>query len=217
MNWSLFGLGRRMFEENLYDAIPSITELFLLSFHSWAVEGSVFLLVQKHWRSWHHHSPLQGGMPWDSAGSFNSLCQWIYIFFFPYCSSWLFLLCGRWVCEPTMSLWLSSQCSLWKAAGQVGGPSCPSGAPLMSQCLSMGLRGHVHKAVQSHLFMARDTHFESGWASFAKILSKLWGSGEFCLFFQACWVVWGFGFVWLSQCWFLFRPSGNQNYHWFHK
>lgn len=53
-------------------------------------------------------------------------------------------------------------CSLWKAAGQVGGPSCPSGAPLMSQCLSMGLRGHVHKAVQSHLFMARDTNFESG-------------------------------------------------------
>lgn len=28
MSWSLFGLGRRMFEENLYDATPSIIELF---------------------------------------------------------------------------------------------------------------------------------------------------------------------------------------------
>lgn len=81
MSWSLFGLGRRMFEENLYDAIPPIIELFLQSFHSWAGEGSVFLLVPKPWRSWHHHSPLQDGMPWDSAGSFISLCQWIYIFF----------------------------------------------------------------------------------------------------------------------------------------
>lgn len=44
MSWSLFGLGRRMFEENLYDAIPSIIELFLYNlqpFLSLAVEGSV--------------------------------------------------------------------------------------------------------------------------------------------------------------------------------
>lgn len=149
-----------------------------------------------------------------------------FIFFFSYCYSWLFVLCGRSVAGiQSVSPALVSRsaasapcgCSLWKAAGQVGGPSCPSGAPLMSQCLSMGLRGHVHKAVQSHLFMARDTNFESGWASFAKILSKLWKSGEFCLFFQACWVIWGFTFVWLSLCWVLFCPrrSGNQNYHWF--
>lgn len=51
MSWSLFELGRRMFEENLYDAIPSIIELFLYNLHSFgslAVEGSVFLLVKKH-------------------------------------------------------------------------------------------------------------------------------------------------------------------------
>lgn len=56
MSRFLFGLGRRMFEENLYDAIPSIIELLLYnlqSFRSLAVEGSVFLLVRKHWRSWH--------------------------------------------------------------------------------------------------------------------------------------------------------------------
>lgn len=56
MSWFLFGLGRRVFEENLYDAIPSIIELLLYnlqSFRSLAVEGSVFLLVRKHWRSWH--------------------------------------------------------------------------------------------------------------------------------------------------------------------
>lgn len=55
MSWFLFGLGRRMFEENLYDAIPSVIELFLsnsLSFRSLAVEGSVFLLF-KPWRCWH--------------------------------------------------------------------------------------------------------------------------------------------------------------------
>lgn len=57
MSWFLFGLGRRMFEENLYDAIPSIIELFLYNlqpFSSLAVEGSVFLLVKKQWRCWHH-------------------------------------------------------------------------------------------------------------------------------------------------------------------
>lgn len=65
-----------------------------------------------------------------------------------------------WVCGSAGSA--PCGCSLWKAAGQVGGPWCPSGAPLMSPCLSMGLRGHVHRAVQPHLGMARDTNFESG-------------------------------------------------------
>lgn len=40
------------------------------------------------------------------------------------------------------------------AAGQGGGPSCPSGAPLVSQGLS------VPKSLQSHLSMARDTVLE---------------------------------------------------------
>lgn len=68
MSWSLFGLGRRMFEENLYDAIPSIIELFLYnlqSFGSLAVEGSVFLLVKKHRRSWHQS---QSSPRWNALG-----------------------------------------------------------------------------------------------------------------------------------------------------
>lgn len=62
MSWSLFGLGRRMFEENLDDAIPSIIELFLSNL---AVEGSVFLLVKKPWRSWHQS---QSSPRWNALG-----------------------------------------------------------------------------------------------------------------------------------------------------
>lgn len=172
MSWSLFGLGRRMFEENLYDAIPSIIELFLYnlqSFGSLAVEGSVFLLVKKAQEMLASVTVLS---KMECLGfQLGYLIRLVsgFILFFSYCSSWLFPLCGRsvagmvWRC--TMSLWTSRQCSLWmfpvesSRPGGVGGPWCPSGAPLMSQCLSMGLRGHVHKAVQSHLFMARDSSF----------------------------------------------------------
>lgn len=142
------------------------------------------LLVKKHWRSWHRSlpSPRWNALGFSWAISFALSLGFI---IFPCCSSWLFLACGRSVagvesCKASLGL-----CSLWEAAGQVGGPWCPSGAPLMSRALSMGLTGHVHKAVQSHLFVARDTRFERGWASLAEILSKLGESGGFCLFFQA--------------------------------
>lgn len=75
MSWPLFGLGRRMFEENLYDAIPSIIELFLYNlqpFLSLAVEGSVFLLVKKHWRSWHQSQPSPA---WNALGF-----SWVILF-----------------------------------------------------------------------------------------------------------------------------------------
>lgn len=111
--------------------------------------------------------------------------------FFPYCPSWLFLLSG-WtgVCKGTIILWLFPVGSTRPG----GRPLVPSGAPLMSHCLSMGLRGHMHKVIHSHLFVARDTNFESGRALCAKILSKLWESGEFCLFSQPGWVISGFSF-----------------------
>lgn len=76
-------------------------------------------------------------------------------FFSPSCYSWRFLVCGRsvtWIQSVTTKLVSESaasaycRCSFWKAVDQVGGPSCPSGAPLMSACLSMGLRDHMHKA-----------------------------------------------------------------------
>lgn len=77
------------------------------------------------------------------------------IFFFPYCYLRRFLVCRgsvTWIQSITTKLVSESAasaycgCSCWKAVDQVGGPSCPSGAPLMSVCLSVGLRDHMHKA-----------------------------------------------------------------------
>lgn len=138
-SWSLFGLGRRMFEENLYDAIPSIIELFLYnlqSFHSWAVEGSVFLLVQKHWRSWHQS---QASPRWNALG-FNWVIAFAFSVDFFFSLLFLMVIPSLWklsgwntVCRSTMSLWISSQCSLWmlpvESSRPGGRPSVPIWSP----------------------------------------------------------------------------------------
>lgn len=58
--------------------------------------------------------------------------------------TWIQSITTKLVSESAASAYCG--CSCWKAVDQVGGPSCPSGAPLMSVCLSVGLRDHMHKA-----------------------------------------------------------------------
>jgi len=145
-------------------------------------------------------------MPWFSAALPNSVCQEIPPPR-PVLLLVLSLVHGRSVTciESTTTKLVSESAasayrghSFCKAGGQVGGPSCPSGAPRMSVCLSMGLGDHMHKAACKR----RISSINGSRHKFGKRLSFLFknavktsekrGTGFLLL---GCSVVWRLGFV----------------------
>lgn len=156
------------------------------------------------------------------------------VFFSLYCCSWRFLVCGRsvtWMQSITTKLVSESAASayhgrsFWDAVDQVGGPSCPSGAPLMSACLSVGLRDHMRKAACKRRISSINGsgHKFWKWLSFlvkntVKTFEKR-GVWFLVLGLFSCLGAWFclVGVFLRILYWFLFCPrgSGYQSYCWF--